>query len=87
MFCEFSNFDLPADVYADQIGRVDNLGDNFRTIYAVYAKTEGGVMLLVPMLCVVRPKSSILKKDGAIAQALRAQVDPRTQVDRSQLHS
>lgn len=87
MRCDFSGFDLPADVYADGIGSVQNLGENFRTIFFVFAHSDGGVWQRVPMFCVVRPKSSILKKDGMIHRMLRGESDPRAPSDGEQLHS
>jgi hypothetical protein len=86
--CDFSGYDLPADIYADGIGAVDNLGENFRSILFVFSRGHGGILTRVPVLCLVRPKS-VLRKDGAIAQQLQFQGDPRmTFPDReSQLHS
>lgn len=75
--CDFSTYDLPTDCYADDIGGVDNLGDNFRTIYVVYSRTDGGILTPVPVLCIVRPKSSILVKGGAICKMLGGEADPR----------
>lgn len=75
--CDFSTYDLPQDTYCDDIGGVDNLGDNFRTIFVVYSRTDGGILTPVPVLCVVRPKSSILVKGGAIAKMLGGEADPR----------
>lgn len=78
---DFSTFDLPADVYADDIGGVDNLGTNFRTIFVAYSRTECGVLKPTPVFCVVRPKSSILVKGGAIHRMLEGEREPnpRTQ--------
>lgn len=85
--CDFSEFDLPRDVYADAIGGVENLGDNFRTIYFVFSRGDGGILRRVPVLCVVRPKSSILLKDGAVARMLRGESDPRRAPSEERLHS
>lgn len=73
---DFANFDLPADVYADDIGGVDNLGTNFRTIFVVYSRTESGLLKPTPVFCVVRPKSSILVKGGAIHRMLAEEREP-----------
>lgn len=77
--CDFSTYEMPTDTYADDIGGVDNLGENFRTIFVVYSRTDGGILTPVPVLCVVRPKSSILVKGGAIAKMLGGEADPRQQ--------
>lgn len=73
---DFWNFDLPADVYADDIGGVDNLGSNFRTVFVVYSRTESGVLRPTPVFCIVRPKSSILVKGGAIHRMLKEEREP-----------
>jgi hypothetical protein len=65
--CDFSMFDLPQDVYADGIGAVENLGENFRTVLFTFQRSDGGILKRVPVLCLVRPKSSLLLKDGPIA--------------------
>lgn len=85
--CDFSGYDLPADVYADAIGAVENLGENFRTIFYVFAHVDGGVWRRVPVLCVVRPKSSILRKDGVISRMLCGDSDPRQTREGERLHS
>lgn len=77
---DFSGFDLPGDVYADAIGRVENLGENFRMIFFAFSRSDGGILRKVPVLCLVRPKSSLLLKDGVIARRLMADVDPRKEV-------
>lgn len=85
--CDFSGYDLPADCYADGIGSVENLGENFRTIFFVFAHVDGGVWRRVPMFCIVRPKSSILRKDGMIHRMLAGEPDPRARVEGERLHS
>lgn len=85
--CDFSGYDLPADVYADGIGAVENLGDNFRTIFFVFAHGDGGLWRRLPILCVVRPKSSILKKDGIIHRLLMGEGDPREAQEAERIYS
>jgi hypothetical protein len=40
---DFSTFDLPADVYSDGIGIVENLGDNFTSVYS-FILSIGGLL-------------------------------------------
>jgi hypothetical protein len=87
MMYDFSSYDLPSDVYADGIGAVENLGENFRTVLFTFQRSDGGILRKVPVLCVVRPKSSLLLKDGPIARQLLAQGDPRTARSEARLHS
>ena len=85
--CDFSSFDLPSDTYADGIGSVENLGENFRTVLFTFQRSDGGILRRVPVLCVVRPKSSLLTKDGVIARQLLAEADPRRANGEVRLHS
>jgi hypothetical protein len=73
--CDFSGYDLPADVYVDDIGAVENLGDNFRSVFFVYSRSEGGILRRVPVLCLVRPKASV--RGGQVLRWLQEQADPR----------
>lgn len=71
---DFSSYELPADVYTDGIGQVDNLGVNFRSVFFVFRRGAGGVLMQVPVLCLVRPRSSLT--DGGVRRELLAQEDP-----------
>lgn len=86
--CDFSRYDLPADVYADALVGVDDLGGNFRSVFATFARSDNGVLVPVPVLCVVRPKTSILVKDGAISKLLAMSRHPvRDNEEGGRLHS
>lgn len=84
MKCDFDCYDL-TDTYADGIGNVETLGETFRTILFAYRRTEGGIIRRVPVISLVRPKSSLLLKDGPIARELQRQADPRTFRDQEEL--
>lgn len=64
-------------IYVDGILDVQNLGPNFATTYFMFERAlEGCQMLRAPIVRLVRPKRSILKPDGIIAQMLALQADP-----------
>jgi hypothetical protein len=84
---DFSSYDLPVDIYADGIGAVENLGENFRTVLFTFQRSAGGILKRVPVVCVVRPKSSLLLKDGPIARQLQTEGDPRAAHRETRLHS
>jgi hypothetical protein len=79
--CDFSGYELPADIYADDIGAVENLGDNFRSVFFAYSRSEGGILKKVPVLCLVRPKSGIM--GGQVLRWLRQLPDPRKEARES----
>jgi hypothetical protein len=83
--CDFSGYELPKDVYADDIGAVENLGENFRSVFFVYSRSDGGVLRRVPVLCLVRPKSSML--GGQVSRWLLEQSDPRKEARDGAMHS
>jgi len=73
MWCDFSGYDLPADIYADGIGAVDNLGHNFRSVFFVWTR-QGGILRKIPVLCLIRPKESLT--DGGVRRELSTQASP-----------
>lgn len=78
--CDFSGYEMPEDTYVDDIGAVENLGDNFRSTFFIYS-TEGGILRRIPKLCLVRPKSSMM--GGAVMRWLRQLPDPRREARES----
>ena len=70
---DFSGFDLPADIYADGIGQVDNLGHNFRSVFFVWTRSRG-VLTKIPVLCLIRPTKSLT--GGAVNRELERQAMP-----------
>lgn len=80
---DFSGFDLPADIYADGIGAVENLGHNFRSVFFVWRR-QSGVLIMVPVLCLIRPRESLT--DGGVRRRLLTQGTPGKEKS-SVLHS
>lgn len=78
-----------ADIYADGIGEIENLGDCFRMIFFTYSRPlEGGAIERVVVAKLVRPKKSILRGDGgAVAEWLAREAKRRRKTDTEGLHS
>jgi hypothetical protein len=72
--CRFLEHELPADLYADDIGDVQKLGGgNFRSIFFVW-RYDGLIYKPVPVLSLVRPATSL--GAGEVRKWLRQQPDP-----------
>lgn len=53
-------FDLPDDIYADDIAEAHSLGDTFRTVFFTWIKLPGeNVLRRKPVASIVRPSRTL----------------------------
>lgn len=59
------------DIYADAIADVDDLGENFRTIYVIHTKPPGSHIYQRQVVAkIVRAKRSLLSTEGGLTRWL-----------------
>ena len=74
-------------VYADGVLELHNLGSNFAMTFFVYETDPmGGPDIKVPVLKLIRPKSSIASPDCPLVEKLAKMPDP-TAPERVRMHA